>query len=120
MKSLKSALLAIVIIGATACSSNSTKADRIGMNENDIYCIVYVDSGERYVYRERDAIKYSVNSGSKPMCHTLHKALTDPESSAIEEKIARVELYIDKLNRRLERVETSQESIKEQQKALEQ
>lgn len=113
MKLLKYPGIALIAMSLAACASNPVKE----IDNNSLYCVVSLDSGEQYVYRTSEAIKYADEDGNLPACHVLHQAKTNPGAETLSQKVQHTSVYLKKLEARVSHIEKLQKELDKQQKA---
>ncbi len=108
MRKVTTALLMTAAMSLAGCSS-SPETPVTKKVSDDIYCVVNVDSGMQYVYRESDARKYQDSDGNLPSCHHLHLAKHNPGADTVEHDVYRMNLKIKTLQNKVEAINEKQE-----------
>lgn len=100
LKLFVAAATALTLAGCAA--KNYEDTDRQGTG---VHCVAYTSDGNKVVFSDADAVKYSKATGQTPSCENMYQALYLHSMSDVEQELVDVNQNIAELKKQLEQLE---------------
>ncbi|MBJ7265606.1 hypothetical protein [Idiomarina abyssalis] len=98
---MKLKLFVAAATALTLAGCATTGHDDIDSQVTGVHCIAYTSDGNRVVFTDADAAKYSKATGETPNCENMYQALYLHSMSDVEQELVGVNQNILELKKRL-------------------